>query len=204
LLPGGLSLRHGFPKWFEKSDKVPSPMFRDIGAKEVNSPRSGSPEKRLGHRRPLSFHIPPPKEDGYSTDDVPSTIIEVLHYLKRAFEDETILDDLPMEAAANLGAWHAWRAHRRKAKLQKSHADKLEGHRRSMSANIPSPTTPNRPKSSGDWNWDGVWVERVKKGISTSLSEHMLYGSVDGDDLVSCSISRFWYKLINFLKRYTF
>lgn len=32
------------------------------------------------------------------------TIIEVLEYMKRAFDDETVLDTLPLEAAGNSGA----------------------------------------------------------------------------------------------------
>lgn len=155
--------------------------------------RARSPEKRpVGHsRRPLSFHIPPPKEDGFSAEDMQSNIVEVLYYLKHVFEDEALLDDLSLEAAANPGAWHAWQAHRRKARLQKSQTENAEGHKRSMSANVASSSTPGRVKSSGDWNWDGVWQERVKKGINQSVSESMLFGSVDGDDLV-CAHIRSW------------
>ena len=40
-------------------------------------------------------------------------ITEVLEYLKCAFDDETTLDTLPLEAAGNSGAWKAWRAYRR-------------------------------------------------------------------------------------------
>ena len=194
LLPGGLSLRHGFPKWFEKISRVmpATPRFQgpDTSSKVNTEGRVSSPEKEIA-RQPLSFHIPPPKEDGFSAEDAPSSIIEVLHYLKRVFEDEALLDEVSLEAAVNPGAWHAWQAHRRKVRLQKSQGEGGEGHKRSMSANVSSPNTPGRAKASGDWNWDGVWQERVKKGINQSLSEPMLYGSVDGDDLVCLQIS-FW------------
>ena len=46
-----------------------------------------------------------------------------------------------------------------------------------------------RLKPPGDWNWDGVWAERVKKGVSASISEQMLYGGTEGDDTVGFSNS---------------
>ena len=171
LLPGAFSLRHGFPKWFERNGTTPAlPILHDTdhfkgeGGQDV--------------RRPLSFHIPPPKEDGFSADDVSPSIVEVLYYLKNAFGDERLLDDLPLEAAANPGAWNAWRAHRKR---------KRESHKRSTSESLNSPT---RAKPTGDWNWDGVWAERVKRGVSTSLSDQLLYGSVDGHDIVSSCATR--------------
>ena len=118
--------------------------------------------------------MPPPKEDGYVAEDIAPSLVEVLHYLKRAFEDETLLDDLPLEVAANPGAWHAWRAHRKKGTLPKS---PLGGHKRSTSLNGPE-------NVKSDWNWDGVWAERVKQGISASLSDQVLYSAPDGDDIV--------------------
>ncbi|CAI4210674.1 unnamed protein product [Parascedosporium putredinis] len=37
----------------------------------------------------------------------------------------------------------------------------------------------------GDWNWDGVWEDRVKKNITASLSEPVLYGGGNGiDDVI--------------------
>ena len=163
-------------------------MFRDIvtskhqRASSLGGEQDEKPKTVLGHaRKPLSFHMPPPKEDGYSADDVYPSIVEVLHYMKRVFEDEALLDDLPLETAANPGAWHAWRAHRRKAKLSKSPQSHQGGHGRSTSVDIKSAS---KSKPTGNWNWDGVWAERVKKGINASLSDQMLYSSVDGDDLV--------------------
>ena len=153
-------------------------MFKDIDSKQ--EAKLGSGEGSGDARRPLSFHMPPPKEDGFSAEDVSPSIAEVLYYLKRVFEDESLLDDLPLEAAANPGAWHAWRAHRKKTGPKKSHLENVEGQKLDTKLNSPA-----RTKPSGDWNWDGVWAERVKRGVSASLSDQILYGSVDGDDIVS-------------------
>ena len=173
LLPGGLSLRHGFPKWFHKDT---SSTFKGIDSSKGSSEESGSQV-----RRPLSFHMPPPKEDGFSAEDVSPSVAEVLYYLKRVFEDESLLDDLSLESAGNPGAWHAWRAHRKKSKPPKSGPENVEDQKRFLSGGLNSP----RAKPTGDWNWDGVWAERVKRGVSASLSDQILYGSVDGDDIVS-------------------
>jgi hypothetical protein len=38
----------------------------------------------------------------------------------------------------------------------------------------------------GEWNWEGVWEDRVKNGISNSLSEPVMFGGVGAaDDVVS-------------------
>ena len=191
LPPGGFSLRHGFSRWFDRGDGISptTPIFHD--SKTPSGEREGSrdlPNHGNMERRPPAppqgtrpLHIPPPKDDGSSTGDTSPSIIEVLHYLKRVFEDEFLLDDLPLDAAGNPGAWHAWHAHRRRTRPAKVLAENV--------TNQAAPThrglnSPGRSKPSGDWNWDGVWVERVKRGISGSLSESMLYGGVDGDDLV--------------------
>ncbi|KAI9691961.1 MAG: hypothetical protein M1820_009669 [Bogoriella megaspora] len=43
--------------------------------------------------------------------------------------------------------------------------------------------TKARPPS--EWNWEGVWEERVKKGIQSSISDSILYGSnTTGDDVI--------------------
>ena len=96
-------------------------------------------------------------------------ITEVLEYMKRAFDDETALDTLPLEAAGNLGAWKAWRAYRRSNGTDSRLVD----------------STPSLHKHD-EWSWDGVWEERVRRGIDASISESTLYGGTSGgDDLVS-------------------
>ena len=96
-----------------------------------------------------------------------------MQYVKQAFNDETALDSLPLEAAGNTGAWKAWRAYR----ISKG----------AMSAG--AAISKDGEKKSDDWNWDGVWEERVRRGIDASISESVLFGGAGGaggDDLV-CS-----------------
>ena len=98
-----------------------------------------------------------------------SKITEVLEYMKRAFDDEIALDTLPLEAAGNSGAWKAWRAYRRSNGTDNKLVDSV----------------PNLYRQD-DWSWDGVWEQRVRKGIDSSIAESTLYGgSGGGDDLVS-------------------
>ncbi|KAJ5676654.1 uncharacterized protein N7477_002287 [Penicillium maclennaniae] len=40
-------------------------------------------------------------------------VADLLNYIRSTFDDAEVLDSLPSEAAANPGAWHAWKAHRR-------------------------------------------------------------------------------------------
>lgn len=170
LLPGGLSLRHGFPRWFERGEKLnPSaPMFPDIkeppsreddgsccSDEHQSTPKALAPKAK--EQRPM--HIPPPKENGESLDveDLSPSIIEVLAYLKNVFEDESLLDDLPMDAAGNPGAWHAWRAHRRKGRPMRNTSDTATQHTSTPQRGL---TSPGNTKPANDWNWDGVWAER--------------------------------------------
>ena len=105
-----------------------------------------------------------------------SKIIEVLEYMKRAFDDETTLDTLPLEGAGNSGAWKAWRAYRKSNETDNKLLD-----------SVPSLSRQD------EWSWDGVWEARVRKGIDASNAESTLYGgSGSGDDLVSFYA---WYHL---------
>lgn len=98
----------------------------------------------------------------------PSLLIrmtEVLEYMKRAFDDETALDTLPLEAAGNSGAWKAWRAYRRSNETGSKLVDSV----------------PSLSKQS-EWSWEGVWEDRVRKGIDASIAESTLYGGTGGGD----------------------
>jgi hypothetical protein len=41
------------------------------------------------------------------------------------------------------------------------------------------------PRKPGEWNWEGVWEERVKRGVQASLSEAVLFGQGQGDEVIS-------------------
>lgn len=85
-------------------------------------------------------------------------VSEILDYIRSTFDDELVLDSLPVEVAGNPGAWHAWQAHRR------------GGPRGQLKQGSPQARLP------GDWHWDGIWARRVKDEIENSHSEPMLFG----------------------------
>jgi hypothetical protein len=161
LPPGGFSLRHGFPQWFRRTKSTPR--------SSDGSASSGS-------------------QVGAASSTI--TVYEVLDYVRLAFTDENFLDSLPLDAAANPGAYRAWHTHR-----EQSSADSPPGSRRSSA--VQSPNSPRRSdelattkvRRPGQWNWEGVWEERVKKGIQTSLSEPVLFGAVGAGDDIVCAIS---------------
>ena len=110
----------------------------------------------------------------------PISIVGVLQYLKRSFDDEGALDTLPLEAAGNSGAWKAWRAYRR--------------------SNNPDASTLNLEagmKQQDEWSWDGVWEMRVRKGIDASIAESTLYGGVTGGDHLVSSHVYSWNETAN-------
>ncbi|KAF4950981.1 hypothetical protein FGADI_7853 [Fusarium gaditjirri] len=179
LPPGGFSLRHGFPDWFgrgrrsmveAKQAPVTSPASTSNSTKSAN-PSSGTPSYMRTGKKGVSAY-------------------EVLHYIRSAFDTEDVLDSVPLAAAGNPGAWHAWRTHRKatgklveNAPVEEEHKEQEQSEHRPESVKSGSSTaTPRRP---GEWNWDGVWEDRVKKNVSASLSEPVLYGETkNSDDLI--------------------
>lgn len=109
-------------------------------------------------------------------------MVTLLNYIRSTFDDETILDSLPLEAAGNPGAWHAWKAYRRNAKGFK---------RQSNGSGFATPDKRGTPQARlpGEWNWEGVWAKRVQSGVEASQSHAVLFGNAPraGDDLVSHS-----------------
>lgn len=154
LPPGGFSLRHGFPQWFGR-ERVSS-----MGS--IKSPRSDG-----------SFsgaNVLPVR----SVQDI--TMFDVLDYIRKVFGSEEMLDSIPLVAAANSGAYHAYRTFRGR--------DQPPSQSQSRTTS-PEPST-SRARKPGEWNWDGVWEERVKRGVQNTLSEPVLFGgAVSGDDVVS-------------------
>lgn len=189
LPPGGFSLRHGFPGWFGRGSRgrqtsgthQPSPD----PAQTPQRPTSGAPAERA---TPASSATPPSAGSagpGSANSSAPAfmqtgtrrgsqgaSTYEFLRYIRSTFDNADVLDAIPIEAAGNPGAWHAWRTYRGQ---QGALPDAEEG---SGGAD-----TPRRP---GEWNWDGVWEERSKRNIDASLSEPVLFGDAGmGDDVVS-------------------
>jgi hypothetical protein len=112
-------------------------------------------------------------------------VVSLLNYIRSTFDNETILDALPLEAAGNPGAWHAWKAHRRGVK---------GGRSTSQGPGISTPESSVKRGTAqarlpGEWNWEGVWAKRVRSGIEASQSDAMLFGNAPrgGEDIVSDS-----------------
>lgn len=188
LPPGGFSLRHGFPDWFGRGRRSM------VDAKHTSGQQVTSPDGATASNSttPASIAAPAPELPSYMrTGQKTVSAYEVLHYIRSAFDDEEVLDTIPLAAAGNPGAWHAWRTHR-KATGKLAEDGSTDGEQKNEEETepstentkiVPSTATPRQP---GEWNWDGVWEDRVKKNVASSLSEPVLYGETKtSDDLVS-------------------
>jgi hypothetical protein len=104
-------------------------------------------------------------------------MFDVLDYLRKAFSSEELLGSIPLGAAANPGAYHAYRAFKGQP-----------GSPAQSRTTSPEPST-GRARRPGEWNWEGVWEERVKRGVQSTLTEPMLFGSAGAvDDIVSAAL----------------
>lgn len=199
LPPGGFSLRHGFPDWFQRGRKTAHERgLQGLAiAQSVHQTPMSSPEP--GSIRPTNHSQP--------AAETPS-IYAILKYVKSTFSEETVLDSVQLDAAGNPGAWHAWRTYRKKlgklsGDVPTSTADAAQPVAEVAAPTVPyAPSTPSKLLSPskgrtgpasirkpGEWNWDGVWEDRVKKGISSSLSEPVLYGGTSPtEEMVSPSV----------------
>lgn len=166
LPPGGFSLRHGFPQWF------------------------GSGKDKTSESRVSSTSVADSAASQPKTATSTPNMYEILEYLRSAFTDEAFLDSVPLQAAANSGAYHAWKTHRARetgGETIKSEAQSSGSRARSPLSLPPRSETPTagRTRRPGEWNWEGVWEERVKRGVQNSLAEPILFGAAaGGDDIV--------------------
>ncbi|KAL1983320.1 hypothetical protein VTN96DRAFT_10461 [Rasamsonia emersonii] len=119
---------------------------------------------------------PAPAAAPYQETQKTVTVVELLNYIRSTFDDETILDSLPLEAAGNQGAWHAWRAHRRTVKGLKRESKGTDTPDGSAKKGTPQARPP------GEWNWEGVWAKRVQSCIEASQSDAILFGNARGGD----------------------
>jgi hypothetical protein len=156
LPSGAFSLRHGFPSWFERP-------------RQAGDSRSGS-RHVIGNselsRGDAAIIHPEAAEILLQTQHC--SVVKALAYLKSSFEDPKVLDELPLEAAANPGAWHAWRSYRALPKVASRAVSPAQGGAGKAFAT---------QKQPGDWNWEGVFEKRVKTGIEASASDAVLFGS---------------------------
>ncbi|POR37640.1 Uncharacterized protein TPAR_02162 [Tolypocladium paradoxum] len=184
LPPGGFSLRHGFPEWFGRGRRA------GPGSRQTSGEQARSLASDQASRAPSSVYSPESENDNQPsymrTGKRSVSIYHILKYIRSTFDNEEALDSVPLEAAGNPGAWHAWRTHRRKlgklhggpAAAGRGQDKKMDGDQGANSGEALN-TSVRRP---GEWNWDGVWEDRVKKGIAASLSEPVLYGGSGAPD----------------------
>ncbi|KAL4934445.1 putative ubiquitin-conjugating enzyme [Aspergillus undulatus] len=198
LPPGGFSLRHAFPQWFgraRRGDVGPVRSSRAVSLNgSKNAPAEATEANAPAHETADTETTPteggeveaveaPPAEAPVKTrTSIP--VLEILDYIRTSFDDETVLDSVPLEAAGNPSAWHAWKAHR---KDSDSPAVTDASKRDNPQARLP-----------GDWHWDGIWTRRVEYEIEASRSDATLFGNaargsdemirfnrLDGDALAS-------------------
>ncbi|KAI1503928.1 ubiquitin-conjugating enzyme/RWD-like protein [Biscogniauxia marginata] len=188
LPPGGFSLRHGFPNWFGRRGRRDTTSSRQSGGQQEGrqTPHRPPPADLSSGGTPISKGSAVGDSPGFAdTNKKEISTFEVLRYIRSTFDDEDVLNSVPLEAAGNPGAWHAWRTHRMDngKVFSDSPAASSGGEPASTTAATTSPGSARKP---GEWNWEGVWEERVTKGISASLSESVLFGGVGAaDDAVS-------------------
>jgi hypothetical protein len=180
LPPGGFSLRHGFPHWFGRARRSAA-SSRNVSGSSVGTPSRSETPVATESKAVIAA------AGGSSvTRRGAVSVAAILGYIQSTFCDEAILDSIPLEAAANPGAYHAWRTYRVDA-LQSTLtpppiSPSTDSHTSSVGGDAAGAARARRP---GEWNWEGVWEERVRKAVKASLSEAVLYGTPGvGEDMV--------------------
>ncbi|KAI8935535.1 hypothetical protein NX059_008105 [Plenodomus lindquistii] len=177
LPPGGFSLRHGFPHWFRRAQRS-LPGSRDVSASAVNTSDQATPPNAE-----VTNHVSTASASASNLEDV--SMVRVLEYVRSTFNDSLILDALPLEAAANPGAYHAWRTYRGlSSQTQEAKSTSLKLNSTNTEETAAENSALGRNRRPGAWNWEGVWEERVKKAVKASLSDSVLYGTGVGDDII--------------------
>ena len=200
LPPGGFSLKHGFAHWFEnpKSGVTSSTLAWNVNGSYqqrkheleldlIVSPSAASPSGAAAQNSCSSIIRNRPRKLSTSESlGARDNITTILDYVKTSFDDVELLDGIPLEAAGNPGAWKAWQAHRKHAldsSIEDQETPETQDDRQSLK-NFDKDTVPQVPRQQEEWNWDGIWQERVRKVIIASISDQILYGSGIGDDPV--------------------
>ncbi|KAL9602234.1 MAG: hypothetical protein Q9219_001958 [cf. Caloplaca sp. 3 TL-2023] len=182
LPPGGFGLGNAFPQCLGISEQSPPSPVNSSADVSTSSYGDDTPEKR----RSLSREAGTTTLSGSPRYKV--SVVKILDHVKRAFEDEEVLDGLQPGSVVNPGAWKAWQAHRCEA-LQ-GDLDRKTSNRHSAMGPVSGATrkTQIQARHLDEWNWDGVWKERVKRGVDASISEQVLFGAGGGDETLEDQI----------------
>ena len=176
LPPGSFSLGHGFPSWYgrKRDDRADMRRIPHSNHRSRDSPSVSPAFQEIDVDKGASFSMTapgPPVSDAATASkraqqisNREASIAEVLDYVKRSFDEEDFLDTLPLEAAGNPGAWKAWKSHR------------------SSSTALAEGGSTTFTDSPEEWKWDGVWEQRVRRGIDASISDSVLFGTNQDDD----------------------
>ena len=119
----------------------------------------------------------------------------MLRYVRSVFDSEEVLDSIPSSAAANLGAWHAWHAHRTKGRSRIRPPPTVDLEAEVGDTTLESlQSEPNQnafeEQFHRQWNWAGVWEDRVRRNIENAMADAVLYGRAHGRNDVVCLLSR--------------
>ncbi|KAI1769501.1 UBC-like protein [Hypoxylon sp. FL1150] len=188
LPPGGFSLRHGFPGWFRRSSRGQNAGSRQSSGRQegLQTPHRPPPPSMSSAGTPGSKGSAVGMSPGFAeTNKKEISTYDVLRYMRSAFNDENVLDSVPSEAAGNPGAWHAWRSYRvDNGKVFDNATSGTEIANASANADTEATRVTNADpaRRPGEWNWEGVWEERVKRAVTASLSEPVLFGGVGAAD----------------------
>ncbi|KAF2449348.1 hypothetical protein P171DRAFT_451601 [Karstenula rhodostoma CBS 690.94] len=180
LPPGGFSLRHGFPQWFGRARRSAA-SSRNVSGSGLGTPaQSHTPVQSDGRNgTPVPLDL-----TGIAAK--PVSMVGVLDYIRSTFSEEQVLDSIAIEAAANPSAYHAWRAYRASAlhTQQSSPTSTTAESQGSSQGRATGGSTLVRNRRPGEWNWEGVWEERVRKAVKASLSEPVLFGGAASEDII--------------------
>lgn len=215
LPPGGFSLRHGFPAWFGRGSSRTRSRNSNANSVQQTPPRPSINNNNNSGGSSQDADVTPASSSKVSSVGGPQTHLrttaargedvstyDVLRYISSTFDDEDVLDSIPLEAAGNPGAWHAWRTRQQQkqptaasidgvaagdgAAAAAAASDALGSVAPSEDGNASSvgAAAPVAPRKPGEWNWDGVWEDRVDRLIAASLSEQALFGNAVADEVI--------------------